>query len=82
MGMGIELGMGMELGMGVELGMGMGIRIGVYIAGHGTGLTINARPARRRPLPIASATIESSAPNGAANCGAGAGRRQSKLNRR
>jgi hypothetical protein len=53
--------------------------IGVFIGGDilvvGT-TTINARPAHRRPILVASATIESSAPSGAiANYGDGAGRR-------
>jgi hypothetical protein len=76
--------MGLELGMDLEVGMD--IHIGVFgtagISGAGT-TTINARPAHRRPIPVASATIESSEPSGAiANYGAGAGRRQSGLNRR
>ena len=51
----------------------MGIGTGDLVASLMTG-TINARPAHRRPVPVASATIESSEPNGAiANCGAGAG---------
>ena len=91
MGLGMELGTGMELGMGMELGVGMDLGMGIPIGGciawdAGPGLmtgTINARPAHRRPVPVASATTESSAPNGAiANYGDGAGRRHSRLNRR
>jgi hypothetical protein len=59
----------------------IGVFIGVDILVVGT-TTINARPAHRRPFPLASATIESSMPSGAiANYGAGAGRRRSRLNR-